>query len=162
MTTPTTFGMLPMALSSRVRDLAPRRSPSWGLGLHACDDALVLVVYAVVEEKFRKSPGSPSKEAARHEDALDNVQRKRGEDSWKGSSTATAWRATPWRGVLGKDNGNKTHQATPSSRAELGLRIFGSEGLIDGVIERYKAFKEEPYVRNAGIKAFIHNAEEVG
>lgn len=71
---------------------------------------------------------------------------------------------TVWRDVLGKDNvGNKTHWG---DAVFPGLNwvfmIFGSEAMIDGVIERYKAFKEEPYVRNAGIKAFIHDAEEVG
>ena len=71
---------------------------------------------------------------------------------------------TVWRDVLGKDNvGNKTHW---DDAVFPGLNwvfmIFGSEGTIDGVIERYKTFKEEPYARKAGIKAFIHSADEVG
>lgn len=70
---------------------------------------------------------------------------------------------TVWRDVLGKDNkGNKTHWG---DAVFPGLNwifmIFGSNEMIDGLKERYRVFREEPYVKKAGIKAFIHDAEEV-
>lgn len=70
---------------------------------------------------------------------------------------------TVWRDVLGKDNiGPKTHWG---NAVFPGLNwvfmIFGEEGAINGVIERYRVFREKPYVRKTGIKAFVHDAEEV-
>ncbi len=70
---------------------------------------------------------------------------------------------TVWRDVLGKDNvGSKTHWG---DAVFPGLNwvfmIFGPDEMIDGVKKRYNTFREEPYVKKAGIKAFIHDAEEV-
>jgi len=39
--------------------------------------------------------------------------------------------------------------------------VFGSDTALEGVMRRLKVFREEPYVRQAGLKAFIHQAEEV-
>jgi hypothetical protein len=70
---------------------------------------------------------------------------------------------TVWRDVLGKDNvGNKTHwgDAVFPGRNWV-FMIFGTDETLEGGMDRYRNFKEEPYVRKAGIKAFINNAKEV-
>lgn len=70
---------------------------------------------------------------------------------------------TVWRDVLGKDNaGPKTHWGNAVFPGlNWAFMVFGSETTLKGVMRRLKVFREEPYVRQAGIKAFLHKAEEV-
>ncbi|MDT8283978.1 MAG: hypothetical protein RQ767_00500 [Thermovirgaceae bacterium] len=70
---------------------------------------------------------------------------------------------TVWRDVLGKDNvGPKTHWG---NSVFPGLNwvfmVFGTDETVKGVIERLASFREKAYVRKAGLKAFIHDADEV-
>ncbi|MDO9508274.1 MAG: hypothetical protein Q7I97_02850 [Thermovirgaceae bacterium] len=70
---------------------------------------------------------------------------------------------TVWRDVLGKDNvGPKTHWGDPVFPGlNWVFMVFGSDETIKGVIERFRKFREETYVGLAGVKAFLHEAEEV-
>ena len=70
---------------------------------------------------------------------------------------------TVWRDVLGKDNtGVKTHWGNAVFPGlNWAFMISGSDTVLDGVLRRLKAFREESYVRKAGLKAFMHKAEEV-
>jgi len=70
---------------------------------------------------------------------------------------------TVWRDVLGKDNkGDKTHWGNAVFPGKnWAFMVFGGPDTLEGVTERLKLFRKQPYVKQAGLKAFLQSADEV-
>jgi hypothetical protein len=76
------------------------------------------------------------------------------------SSGARAY--TVWTDVLGKDNeGDKTHWGTSVFPGKnWAFMICDDCDCVDDIIEKLRELKKQKYVRQAGLKALVQEAEE--
>jgi len=70
---------------------------------------------------------------------------------------------TVWQNVLGRDiRTGKTHWGNDVFPGKNWVfMIFCGDEDITGLKEKFKTFEENPYVRRAGIKVLMNNAEEI-
>ncbi len=70
---------------------------------------------------------------------------------------------TVWKDVLGKDNrGSNTHWDNAVFPGKnWAFMIFCQDSNACRLREKLKDFRERPYVKKAGIKAFINDSEEI-